>query len=58
MSKLREKAEARTKQIVGQMIGDQKLEQEGKEDAQDAERTDESSAKDSRGHSNRKQRSE
>jgi uncharacterized protein YjbJ (UPF0337 family) len=58
MSRLREKAEARTKQIVGQMIGDQKLEQEGKEEAQNAERADDSSADASRGHSNRKPRSE
>jgi uncharacterized protein YjbJ (UPF0337 family) len=57
MSKLREKAEGRTKEMVGQMIGDQKLEREGKEEAQNAERADDKSAEPRR-RSNRKQRSE
>ena len=37
MTRLREKAQARTKQIVGQMIGDDKLVLEGKEDQRKAE---------------------
>jgi uncharacterized protein YjbJ (UPF0337 family) len=32
MSRLQKKAEARTKQIVGQMIGDDRLVNEGKEE--------------------------
>jgi hypothetical protein len=42
MSKLREKAEAQTKQIVGQMIRDDKLVQEGKEQARNADKADDS----------------
>lgn len=37
MTRLREKAQARTKQVVGQMIGDDKLVEEGKEEQQRAE---------------------
>jgi uncharacterized protein YjbJ (UPF0337 family) len=36
MTKLREKAQGRTKQIVGQMIGDDELVHEGKEQERDA----------------------
>jgi hypothetical protein len=42
MSKLREKAKAQTKQIVGQMIRDDKLVQEGKEQARNADKADDS----------------
>ncbi len=38
MTKLREKAQGRTKQIVGQMIGDDELVHEGKEQELDAEK--------------------
>lgn len=37
MTKLRKKAEARTMQIVGEMIGDDQLVQEGKEQQREAE---------------------
>jgi hypothetical protein len=37
MTKFREKAQARTMQIVGQMIGDDLLVQEGKEEERKAE---------------------
>jgi uncharacterized protein YjbJ (UPF0337 family) len=37
MTRLREKAQARTKQVVGQMIGDDKLVEEGKEEERRAE---------------------
>ncbi len=37
MSKFREKAQARTKQLVGQMVGDDQLVQEGKEQERQAE---------------------
>jgi uncharacterized protein YjbJ (UPF0337 family) len=37
MSKFHEKAEALTKQVVGQMVGDDELVQEGKEQQQKAE---------------------
>ena len=37
MARLREKAQARTMQIVGQMIGDEKLVQEGKEEERKAD---------------------
>jgi len=37
MTKLREKAQGRTKQIVGQMIGDDQLVHEGKEQELQAE---------------------
>ena len=57
MSKLREKAQGRTKEMVGQMIGDQKLEREGKEEAQNADRADDKSAEPRR-HPTRKQRPE
>ncbi len=40
MSRLQKKAEGRTKQIVGQMIGDDKLVQEGKEEVRLAESED------------------
>ena len=38
MTKLREKAQGRTKQIVGQMIGDDQLVHEGKEQERKAEK--------------------
>jgi len=38
MTKLREKAQGRTKQIVGQMIGDDELVHEGKEQERKAEK--------------------
>ena len=38
MSTFREKAQGRTKQVVGQMIGDQKLVEEGKAQVDEAER--------------------
>ena len=37
MSKIREKAQGRTKQIVGQMVGDELLVEEGKEQEREAE---------------------
>lgn len=37
MTKLREKVQARTMQVVGQMIGDEKLVQEGKEEERKAD---------------------
>jgi uncharacterized protein YjbJ (UPF0337 family) len=40
MTKLQEKAQAQVKQIVGQMIGDQRLEQEGREQQQKADQSD------------------
>jgi hypothetical protein len=45
MTKLREKAQARTMQIVGQMIGDNELVQEGKEQERQAEKETESCGK-------------
>ena len=36
MSKFQERAEAQTKQIIGQMLGDELLVQEGKEQQRDA----------------------
>jgi hypothetical protein len=45
MTKLRERAQARTMQIVGQMIGDNELVQEGKEQQRQAEKETESSGK-------------
>ena len=41
MTKFREKAEGRTMQIVGQMIGDDQLVQEGKEQELQAEEQEE-----------------
>ena len=38
VSKFREKAQGRTKQTVGQMIGDEELVREGKEQEQQADR--------------------
>jgi hypothetical protein len=43
MTKFREKAQARTMQIVGEMIGDEKLIQEGKEEERQAEQESKSS---------------
>jgi len=43
MTKFREKAQGRTKQIIGQMIDDDKLVQEGKEQERQAEKETESS---------------
>ena len=40
MSNFREKAEAQTKQIIGQMIGDELLVREGQEQSCNAESTD------------------
>ena len=42
MTKLREKAQARTMQFVGQMIGDNQLVQEGQEQERQAEKGTES----------------
>lgn len=39
MTKLQEKAQAQVKQMVGQIIGDHRLEQEGREQQQKANRT-------------------
>jgi hypothetical protein len=39
MTKLQGKAQAQVKQMVGQMIGDRRLEQEGREQQQKAERS-------------------
>ena len=39
MTKLQEKAQAQVKQMVGQMIGDRRLEQEGREQQHKAERS-------------------
>ena len=58
MNKLREKAEARTKQFFGQMIQDDKLVREGKEQAQSAERADGSAEDASQRRSNRSPGSE
>lgn len=38
MSKLREKSQGVTKQVVGQMVGDEDLVREGKEQEQNADR--------------------
>jgi hypothetical protein len=57
MSKVREKAEARTKQFVGQMMQDDKLVQEGKEQEQDAERAEEPVDENLRRRAKRNQRS-
>jgi uncharacterized protein YjbJ (UPF0337 family) len=43
MSKFREKAQARTKQIVGEMVGDDRLVQEGKEQERTAKEKNRSS---------------
>ena len=40
MTRFHDKAEGRTKQIIGQMIGDDKLVQEGKAEEQRAERVE------------------
>jgi uncharacterized protein YjbJ (UPF0337 family) len=37
MNKIQEKAQGRTKQIVGQMVGDELLVQEGKEQEREAD---------------------
>jgi uncharacterized protein YjbJ (UPF0337 family) len=44
MNKFREKAQGRTKQIVGQMIDDNQLVQEGKEQERHAEQDTESAS--------------
>jgi uncharacterized protein YjbJ (UPF0337 family) len=41
VTRLHDKAQGRTKQIVGQMIGDDKLVLEGKEDERKAEKAEE-----------------
>ena len=41
MTRSQDKAQAHTKQIVGQMIGDDKLVLEGKEDVRKAEKAEE-----------------
>jgi uncharacterized protein YjbJ (UPF0337 family) len=46
MSKFREKAQGRVKQLVGQMVADDQLVQEGREQAQEAEKEAESSTDD------------
>ena len=38
MSQVRDKAQGRTKQVIGQMIGDELLVQEGKEQVQAADK--------------------
>jgi uncharacterized protein YjbJ (UPF0337 family) len=43
MSTFREKAQGRTRQMVGEMIGDQQLVEEGKEQVQKAEQESRSS---------------
>lgn len=43
MSKFHEKAQAKTKQIVGQMVGDDRLVREGQEQEQKADEKPESS---------------
>ncbi len=40
MTKLQEKAQAQVKQIVGQMIGDDRLVQEGKEQQHEADKVE------------------
>jgi uncharacterized protein YjbJ (UPF0337 family) len=40
MTRLHDKAQGHTKQIIGQMIGDEKLALEGKEDVREADRTE------------------
>ena len=45
MSKFHEKAQAKTKQIVGQMVGDDRLVQEGQEQEQKAEEKDDARKK-------------
>jgi uncharacterized protein YjbJ (UPF0337 family) len=46
MTKVREKAQGRTKQIVGQMVGDELLVEEGKEQERKAEEPAEGEARD------------
>jgi uncharacterized protein YjbJ (UPF0337 family) len=46
MTRLQDKAQAHTKQIVGQMIGDDKLVLEGKEDERKAEQGEKKEARD------------
>ena len=41
MNQVRDKAQGRTKQVIGQMIGDELLMQEGKEQVQAADKADE-----------------
>lgn len=44
MTKLREKAQGQTKQFVGQIVGDNQLVQEGKEQVRHAEKQTESNS--------------
>jgi uncharacterized protein YjbJ (UPF0337 family) len=46
MTKVREKAQGRTKQIVGQMVGDELLVEEGKEQERKADEPPEGKAHD------------
>jgi uncharacterized protein YjbJ (UPF0337 family) len=46
MTRFHDKAEGRTKQIVGQMIGDDKLVQEGKEEERKSEKGQTEAARD------------
>ena len=46
MTRFHDKAEGRTKQIVGQMIGDDKLVQEGKEEERKSEKSQTGAARD------------
>jgi uncharacterized protein YjbJ (UPF0337 family) len=48
MSKFHEKAQAQTKQIIGQLVGDNELVKEGKEQARQAEPKTEPSDQQSR----------
>lgn len=56
MTNIREKAQARTKQIVGQMVGDELLVEEGKEQERRAEASDtqDSAARGARPATNRR----
>lgn len=53
MSKLREKTQGLTKQVVGQMVGDEALVREGKEQEQNADRQGETRRNDAGGRSDR-----
>jgi uncharacterized protein YjbJ (UPF0337 family) len=54
MTRIHDKAQGRTKQIVGQMIGDDKLVLEGKEEARKAEQPEKKEARDRPGERERK----
>jgi uncharacterized protein YjbJ (UPF0337 family) len=48
MTRLHDKAQGHTKQIIGQMIGDDKLALEGKEDVREADKTEKTEDADDR----------